>query len=130
MVYTWIVPGVTGANQTAAAPVDLMSLYPTLMELAGLPTPAHVEGKSVRPLLGSPAGSRDVPAITTYKLQNHAVRMGPWRYIRYKNGNEELYNHDSDPNEWTNLAGRTDMAQRKAELKRLLPTVNAPPVIK
>jgi arylsulfatase A-like enzyme len=128
--YAWIVPGVTAADQTAAAPVDLMSLYPTLMELTGLPTPAHVEGTSVRPLLANPAGSRDVPAITTYKLQNHAVRMGPWRYIRYKNGNEELYDHSSDPNEWTNLAKRADMAHRKAELKRFLPKVNAPPTKK
>jgi hypothetical protein len=47
---------------------------------------------------------------------------------RSQNDNEELYNHDSDPNEWTNLAKRADMAQRKAELRRLLPTVNAPPV--
>ena len=91
--YTWIVPGVTGANQTVAAPVDLMSLYPTLMELVGLPTPAHVEGASVRPLLGSPAMSWNVPAITTYQYRNHAVRQGPWRYIRYRNGNEELYDH-------------------------------------
>jgi hypothetical protein len=52
--------------------------------------------------------------------------MGPWRYIRYKNGNEELYDHSSDPNEWTNLAKRADMAQRKAELRRFLPKVNAP----
>jgi arylsulfatase A-like enzyme len=126
--YAWVVPGVTGADQTVTAPVDLMSLYPTLMELVGLPTPAHVEGASVRSLLGNPAGSRNVPAITTYKFQNHTVRSGPWRYIRYKNGNEELYNHTSDANEWTNLAGRADMAQRKAELRKLLPTVNVPPV--
>ena len=56
--------------------------------------------------------------------------MGPWCYIRYKNGNEATYNHDSDPNEWTNLAGRADMAQRKAELKPSLPKVNAPPTKK
>jgi arylsulfatase A-like enzyme len=65
--YAWIVPGVTAADQTAAAPVDLMSLYPTLMELAGLPTPAHVEGASVRPLLANPSGSRNVP-------RNHYVQ--------------------------------------------------------
>jgi arylsulfatase A-like enzyme len=110
--------------------VDLMSLYPTLMDLTGLPIPAHVEGVSVRSLLANPGGSSNVPAITTYKLQNHAVRSGPWRYIRYKNGNEELYDHTSDPNEWINLAGRAEMAQRKAELRRLLPTVNAPPATK
>jgi arylsulfatase A-like enzyme len=125
--YVWIVPGVTGVNQTVAAPVDLMSLYPTLMELSGLPIPTHVEGTSVRPLLANPAASRNVPAVMTYQYRNHAVRSGPWRYIRYSNGNEELYNRSSDPNEWTNLAGRADMAQRKAELARLLPAVNAPP---
>ena len=125
--YAWVVPGLTGANQTVAAPVDLMSLYPTLMELAGLPTPTHVEGTSVRPLLGSPGSSRNVPAIMTYKYRNHAVRKGRWRYIRYNNGDEELYDRSSDPNEWTNLAGRADKASLKAELARLLPTVNVPP---
>jgi arylsulfatase A-like enzyme len=125
--YTWIVPGVTGANQTVAAPVDLMSLYPTLMELAGLSIPDHVEGVSVQPLLANPTTSWDVPAIMTYQYRNHAVRMGPWRYIRYKNGNEELYDHRNDPNEWTNLAGRADMAGRKAELAKFLPKVNALP---
>jgi arylsulfatase A-like enzyme len=125
--YAWIVPGVTGANRAAAAPVDLMSLYPTLMELSGLPTPSHVEGTSVRPLLANPATSWNAPAVTTYNYRNHAVRRGPWRYIRYKSGDEELYDHGSDPNEWTNLARRADMAQRKAELARFLPAVNAPP---
>jgi arylsulfatase A-like enzyme len=125
--YAWIVPGVTGVNQTAEAPVDLMSLYPTLMDLCGLPRPIHVEGVSVRPLLASPATSWGFPAIMTYRLGNHAVRKGPWRHIRYQNGNEELYDHGSDPNEWTNLAGRADMAARKIELARLLPAVNAPP---
>lgn len=128
--YIWVVPGVTGANQKVAAPVDLMSLYPTLMDLAGLSIPAHVEGASVKSLLVNPGASRNVPAITTYKLQNHAVRTGPWRYIRYKDGSEELYDHTGDENEWTNLAGRADMAQRKAELRQLLPKVNAPPVKK
>jgi arylsulfatase A-like enzyme len=62
----------------------------------------------------------------TYKYRNHAVRKGRWRYIRYNNGDEELYDRSSDPNEWTNLAGRADKASLKAELARLLPAVNAP----
>ena len=56
-----------------------------------------------------------------YKPGNHAVRRGAWRYIRYNDGGEELYDRRSDPNEWTNLAGRGDMAPLKAELARLLP---------
>ncbi len=127
--YIWIAPGVTGVNQTAAAPVDLMSLYPTLMDLCGLPRPIHVEGVSVRPLLGNPATSWSAPAIMTYRQGNHAVRKGPWRYIRYQNGDEELYDHGNDPNEWTNLAGRADMAAHKLELARFLPAVNVPPVV-
>jgi arylsulfatase A-like enzyme len=126
--YIWIAPGVTGVNQTAAAPVDLMSLYPTLMDLCGLPRPIHVEGVSVRPLLGNPT-SWSAPAIMTYRQGNHAVRKGPWRYIRYQNGDEELYDHGNDPNEWTNLAGRADMAAHKLELARFLPAVNVPPVV-
>jgi hypothetical protein len=56
------------------------------------------------------------------------VRDEQWRYIRYANGDEELYNHSNDPNEWTNLASRTEFAARKSELARFFPATNRPPV--
>ncbi len=65
------------------------------------------------------------PAITTHGRSNHAVRNERWRYIRYSDGTEELYDHNRDPMEWTNLAGKPDCADVKKELAAFLPTVNA-----
>ncbi len=105
-----------------------MTIYPTLTDLAGIPTPKHVEGKSIRPLLTDPKAAWDEPATTTYRFQNHTVRTADWRYIRYANGDEELYDEVNDPNEWTNLALKPEHAARKAELAKLLPSHDAPDI--
>lgn len=100
-----VAPGVTTAGSTFEAPVDLMSVYPTLVELAGLPTPASgLEGGSLVPWLTDPTLARETPAISTESWGNHAVRTQRWRYIRYRDGSEELYDHDADPEERVNRA--------------------------
>jgi len=124
----WIVPGVTKPGVRCDRTVDFMSVYPTLMDLCGLPTPAHVQGKSIRALLSNPQASWDDPAITTYRRNNHTVRTETWRYTRYADGGEELYDEANDPYEWTNLAskGGGDKAV-KERLGQLLPLENKPP---
>jgi hypothetical protein len=57
---------------------------------------------------------------------NHAVRTEQWRYIRYANGDEELYDEKQDPYEWTNLATKREFDSVKAELSKALPVHNAP----
>ena len=126
VAYTIAAPGVTRPDTVCDRPVDLMSLYPTLMDLAGLPTPSHVEGVSVRPLLVKPKASWDRAALSTFQFKNHAVRTGRWRYIRYFDGTEELYDENKDPNEWTNLAARPRMASVKRDLAAFLPKTDAP----
>ena len=121
----WVVPGVTTPNSVCDRTVDFMTIYPTLVDLAGLPTPEHPEGKSIRSLLADPAAAWDEPAITTFGRQNHTVRTAGWRYIRYANGDEELYDESKDPFEWENLAAKPELASQKAELAKLLPTANA-----
>lgn len=121
-----VAPGVTTPGSRTNEPVSLMHLYPTLAELADLPVPAHVEGTSLVPLLADPSFPWVEPAVTTYGYNNHAVRTERYRYIRYADGSEELYDHAADPNEWTNLAGDSDSAALKAELARWLPATNAP----
>jgi hypothetical protein len=64
-------------------------------------------------------------AITTYGMNNHSVRTDQYRYIRYEDGSEELYNHAIDPNEWTNEAGNKAYKKVKARLLPLLPHTNA-----
>jgi arylsulfatase A-like enzyme len=125
--FLWVAPGVTKADAVCDRSVDLMTIYPTLMDLAGLPTPAHVEGKSLRPLLENPKAKWDEPALTTYGFKNHALRTENWRYIRYFDGTEELYDELKDPNEWTNLAARPESAKMKAQIAAFLPKSDAPP---
>ncbi len=124
--FMWVVPGVTKPNTLCERTVDFMSIFPTLTDLCGIPTPAHNEGVSIRRLLADPKAAWDLPALTTYRYGNHTVRSEGWRYIRYANGDEELYDEAKDPNEWTNLAAKPEFAARKAELATFLPKSNAP----
>jgi arylsulfatase A-like enzyme len=124
--FMWVVPGLTKPNTICERTVDFMSIFPTLTDLCGIPTPAHNEGVSIRRLLADPKATWDLPALTTYRFNNHTVRSEGWRYIRYANGDEELYDEAKDPNEWTNLAAKPEFAARKAELAPYLPKSNAP----
>jgi len=63
----------------------------------------------------------------TYGFKNHAVRSECWRYIRYADGTEELYDHSKDPNEWTNLAGEGQYAGVIKDHAKWIPQQNAPP---
>ncbi|MEY2982858.1 MAG: hypothetical protein RL562_3085, partial [Planctomycetota bacterium] len=85
-------------------PVGLVDIYPTLLELCGLNPEPGLDGHSMAPLITDPART-DWPyaAVTTFGPGNHAVRNERWRYIRYADGSEELYDHATDPAEWHNL---------------------------
>ena len=124
----WVVPELTKPGSVCERTVDFMTIFPTLTDLCGIPTPAHVEGKSIRALLADAKAAWDLPAITTYRHRNHAVRTESWRYIRYANGDEELYDEVKDSNEWTNLAQKPEFKEKKAELAKLLPTKDAPDI--
>jgi arylsulfatase A-like enzyme len=116
-----VAPGVSKPGSVCTAPVDYTHLYPTLCELTGLPVPEHVKGASLLPLLKDPAAKWDQVAVCTHGKGNHAVRDAQWRYIRYADGSEELYDHAKDPYEWTNLAGEVGMSDLKTRLAASLP---------
>lgn len=118
------VPGMEQAGRDCFRTVTLLDLYPTLVDLCGLPPVPHLEGQSLKPLLENPEVAWNHPAITTAGYKNHTVRMERWRYIRYQDGSEELYDHTTDPNEWNNLAGDEAYADIKESLKARLPSVN------
>ncbi len=120
-----VAPGVTKPGTRCDRPVSLVDIYPTLIELAGLPEKSDLDGTSLVPLLKDPEMSWERPAIITMGEGNHAVRSQRWRYIRYKDGIEELYDHDSVPWEWTNLAGDEAYEEVKAEHRLWLPVHEA-----
>ncbi len=115
-----VAPGVTKPGSSTDNPVDLTCLYPTLTNLCGLPVPEGLDGVDIGPLLKQPNQNWDHPAIIDFLKGNTAIRTKDWRYIRYEKGGEELYDHASDPNEWTNLAEKYDYLI--PELKAWLPS--------
>ncbi|HIQ20072.1 MAG TPA: DUF4976 domain-containing protein [Planctomycetes bacterium] len=122
----FVVPGLTPSGARCERTVSLVDIYPTLADLCGLPVGRHLEGRSLKPLLADPQTTWDRPAVTTHGRNNHAIRSRRWRYIRYHDGTEELYDHQHDPMEWTNLAGDPQYARVKQELAAWLPATNVP----
>ncbi len=124
--FIWVVPGVTRPGTTCTATVDFMCIYPTLSQLCGLPIPTHIQGASIQPLLANPQSEWKTPALTTYLFNNHAIRSDLWRYIRYNNGDEELYDETKDPYEWTNLGSDPKLASVRQDLSAQMPKQNKP----
>lgn len=123
----WVAPGVTRPGTQCDRTVDFMSIYPTLCDLANMPVPQHVQGRSIRALLQDPAADWDEPAITTHGYQNHAVRSQRWRFIQYADGSQELYDHSEDPYEWNNLAADPQQKQVLRHHAGHLPQSNVKP---
>jgi len=124
----FVVPGLTKAGARCNQAVSLLDIYPTLIDICGLAKKPELEGESLMSLLKNPTLKRSIPAIITYEKNNHAVRNERWRYIRYFDGSEELYDHDNDPHEFINLAGNKKYDFIKKEMAEWLPKVNVDPV--
>jgi len=128
------VPGLTQPGQVCDRTVEFLSIYPTLLDLCGIASPDHVEGTSIKSLITNPGSGWNLPAVSTYRQNNHAVRNESWRYIGYFDGGEELYNEVEDPYEWTNLlytkknssSNRVPQKLRsvKSELRQFFPSIN------
>jgi arylsulfatase A-like enzyme len=120
------VPGVTPSGSQCSQLVSLLDIYPTLVELCGLPDPGHLDGGSLLPLLKDPSAQRRTHVITAYDGQI-AVRTDRYRYIRYSDGTDELYDRTEDWHEWLNLTRNPALASVKQELNALLPAPAALP---
>ncbi len=118
-------PGVAKAGARCSRAVSLIDVYPTLVDLCGLPEKPELDGMSLVPLLKRPKAAWKRPALMTYGYQNHAVCDGRYRYIRYADGTEEFYDHASDPHEWHNLAGQEDNRAIMHRLGAWMPKTNA-----
>ncbi|MSU65970.1 MAG: hypothetical protein EXS38_07700 [Opitutus sp.] len=118
-------------GQQTRQPATLTDIYPTLCELAGLPVPPQCDGTSLVPQLRNPAAPRSTLSLTSYQFArepapSHAVSDPRYRYIRYGNGFEELYDGETDPHEFTNRAGDPALAGVKTRLAQGLPSRAAP----
>ena len=102
----------------------MLSIYPTLLELWGLPAYEKNEGKSLVATMVENNADNDAYALTTYGMNNHAVKADDFRYIQYEDGSEELYDHKTDPDEFTNQAKNPDYKGEIDLLKKYLPTIN------
>jgi arylsulfatase A-like enzyme len=119
-------PGIT-KNGRCQQPAELMDIYPTLIDLCNLPTRDDLEGESLLPQLQDADHARERPAITSHNQGNHAVRSVRWRYIRYADGSEELYDMLADPNEWNNLASDPKWKDVVDQHAQWLPKIDQPP---
>ncbi len=117
-----IVPGLTTASTRCSHPVDLTCLYPTLTRLCQLPVPEGLDGVDISSLLRNPESDWAHPAITDFGQGNTTVRTTEWRYIRYHDGGEELYDRRQDPDEWHNLAADSRYVKVKQELQKWINT--------
>ncbi len=114
-------PGMGGMGKPCEAGVDLTDIYPTLVDLCGLSNPGHLEGESLRALLSGEQTDRERPGMTSFGPHNHSLRTSQYRYTRYADGSEELYDYHEDPWEHRNLAGDPQLATVKEELAKWFP---------
>ena len=128
------VPGRKTAGKASPRTVELLDIYPTLADLAGLTPPPGLEGASLRPLIDDPQAPWSLPAYTQVQRKGfpgHSVRTERWRYTEWDRGakGEELYDHDQDPQELHNLAHDPKQAAVVAEMKALLRKVHTQNVV-
>lgn len=100
-------PSANGNGQISTKVVSLQDIYPTLIDLCGLPDKEHLEGNSIKPLLQEPnSAAWNHPIISNYNGTDY-MRTNEWSLIN-RNGGFELYNLEADPYEWYNLGYQAD----------------------
>lgn len=130
ILHIWRVPGVTKPGQVCSQPVTLLNIYPTLAQLCGLTGPtSKLDGRSIVELLKDPLTDWKYPAVTTYEQGNQAIRDKQYRYIRYSDGTEELYDEQKDPNEWQNKAKDPAMKNVISEFRKKISKSFANPTV-
>ncbi len=115
-------------GRTYDEPVSTINLYKTMAAYANVKVPEYADGESLVRVMEDQSTRLKNPVITSWGRGNYAVRTKDFRYIRYFDGGEELYDHTNDPNEWSNLANASELQELKNELKSYLPKNEKPMV--
>ncbi|MDB5336010.1 MAG: betC 5 [Planctomycetaceae bacterium] len=124
-------PGIKAAGKTSTSLAELVDIYPTLADLAGLPTPDYLEGKSLKPVLNDPTATVKSAAFTQVRrgeFDGYAVRTDRFRYITWEQGRrgEQLFDLQADPRETKNLAHDPAYATTVAEMKQRIEGYSMP----
>lgn len=119
------VPGLSEGTVKGAVcskPVNLLSLFPTLTDLAGLPRKSDNDGPSLLPLLKNSNAEWQHTSVTFLgDAGSYGMSTEDWRYLHYSNGDEELYDSVVDHYEWANLAAKPEHLEKLKELRALAP---------
>jgi arylsulfatase A-like enzyme len=119
--------GVTGRG-LCSQPAELLDIYPTLIEVCGLPKNESLEGISLSPQLADAKTLRERPAITTHGPDNHSIRTARFRYTLYGDGSKEFYDMQDDPNEWTNRIADPQYQKEIEKMEKWIPKNPAAPL--
>lgn len=124
------IPGMP--RQQVHTPVSLIDIFPTLLAQCGIapPTTHEIDGVDLSGILAGRTAARGAPVLSTYGRGNHSLRNERYRLIHYRNGDEEFYDEQNDPHEFTNLAGDPRYAAARDELAKALPAIEAPDIAK
>ncbi|MEM7234210.1 MAG: sulfatase-like hydrolase/transferase, partial [Planctomycetota bacterium] len=125
--FVWSGPGVA-ADSRVGATVSLIDMYPTFVEVCGLPAVSGLEGTSLAGTLRDPNSAKDRDIFLPYLTPGaYAIINQDWRFIHYDDGTEELYDVRKDPHEWKNLANDPSKTEVMAKLRSRAPNTFAPP---
>lgn len=123
-------PGAAGNGRPSPRVVQSIDLYPTLVDLCGLPQPDGLEGSSLQPLLNNPDTAWDHPAFTVWSengrdLLGISVCDERWRYAEFNDGEAMLFDHGNDPLELTNVVNKPEVVDVRARLSALVKDYSA-----
>ncbi|MEM9399824.1 MAG: sulfatase [Verrucomicrobiota bacterium] len=114
--FMWAGPGIA-KGKSVDTTVSLIDIYPTLLDLCSIPQVPDLDGVSMAAMLKNPKEAKDRNVLLPgMKPNEYAIINQRWRYIRYADATEELYDVRKDPNEWTNLADTPEYAEMKTKL--------------
>lgn len=126
--FIWAGPGISKGAKSDVT-VSLIDMYPTFVEMCGLPVPHQtLEGESIAATLKHPAEAADRDVFLPHMHPGeYAIINRKWRYIRYGDDGEELYDVQNDPHEWNNLASDPSYATQMAKMRKRAPASFAEP---